>query len=118
MKCLGVFLGRDEFQKKNWEGLAEKISARLSRWSWAQLQLSCMGRILVFNILATSVLWHHSTVVEPPDALIREIQNALVNFFWGRFHLTRSAVLLPVLDGPLQLPGSFSSSETKALSLL
>lgn len=83
-----------------------------------------MGRILVVNNLATSVLWHHSTVVEPPDALIREIQNALVNFFWGGFHLTRSAVLLPVLDGgpgsdwPLQLPGSFSSSETKTLSLL
>ena len=27
MKVLGVFLGNENFQKKNWEGLVEKISA-------------------------------------------------------------------------------------------
>lgn len=29
MKCLGVFLGNDDLQRKNWEGVVEKISARL-----------------------------------------------------------------------------------------
>lgn len=100
MKCLGVFLGTDQFQNKNWDGLVEKINARLSRWKWIQPQLSYRGRALVVNNLTASMLWHRFTVVEPPDALVKEIQRRLVQFFWGGFHWTRSAVLfLPVAEG-------------------
>ncbi|MGL5102459.1 MAG: reverse transcriptase domain-containing protein, partial [Plesiomonas sp.] len=100
MKCLGVFLGNNDFQKKNWEGLAEKISARLSRWTWVQPQLSYRGRVLVANNLAASMLWHRFTVLDPPDTLVREIQKRLVDFFWGGYHWTRAAVLfLPLFEG-------------------
>lgn len=100
LKFLGVFFGSNDFQKRNWEGLVEKISARLSRWKWVQPQLSYRGRTLVANNLVASMLWHRCTVIEPPDAVIKEIQKRLVNFFWGGFHWTRSAVLfLPVSEG-------------------
>lgn len=33
-KYLGVFLGREDYRRQNWEGLVEKVCARLSRWQW------------------------------------------------------------------------------------
>ena len=33
MKFLGVFLGYSDFQMKNWEGMIEKMCARLSQWT-------------------------------------------------------------------------------------
>ncbi len=33
IKILGVFLGSAEFQKKNWEGILERVCTRLSRWN-------------------------------------------------------------------------------------
>ena len=57
MKTLGVFLGFDVYQKKNWEGLVEKVCARLSRWKWVLPQLSYRGRVLIANTLADSTLW-------------------------------------------------------------
>lgn len=32
LKVLGVFLGSGAFKMKNWEGAAEKVCARLSKW--------------------------------------------------------------------------------------
>ena len=40
LKVLGVFLDREEFQKKNWEGAKEKMCARLSKRKWLLPQLS------------------------------------------------------------------------------
>ena len=67
LKCLGVYLGSERYQGRNWEGLADRVSARLSRWTWVQPQLSYRGRVLVINNLAASVLWHCCTVLNPPD---------------------------------------------------
>ena len=100
MKFLGVFLGSEGFMVKNWEGVVEKVSARLSRWTWIQPQLSYRGRTLVVNNLIASMFWHRFTVVEPPDGLLKEVQRRLVNFFWGGCHWTKAAVLfLPVEEG-------------------
>lgn len=49
LRVLGVFLGSDNFRNKNWEGLEEKVCARLSRWKWLLPQLSYRGRVLVAN---------------------------------------------------------------------
>lgn len=100
LKILGVFLGNEQFQKKNWEGLIEKVSARLSKWRWLLPQLSYRGRVLVVNNLAASTLWHRTIVMEPPEELISNIQRTIVNFFWNGQHWTRAAVLyLPVQEG-------------------
>ncbi len=39
LKILGVFFGNEQFQRKNWEGLIEKVSGRLSKWRWLLPQL-------------------------------------------------------------------------------
>ncbi len=100
IKVLGVFLGKESFKKKNWEGVLEKVVARLSKWKWLLPQLSYRGRVLVANNLAASTLWHKVTVLEPPSELICNIQRMIVDFFWSGEHWTRAAVLyLPVHEG-------------------
>lgn len=100
LKYLGVYLGQEEYKKKNWEGLVEKVCARLSSWKWLLPQLSYRGRVLIANNLIASMLWHKMMVVDPPVILIQEIQKRLVNFFWSGQHWLRAAVLyLPVQEG-------------------
>lgn len=100
LRILSVFFGNEQFQKKNCEGLTEKVSARLSKWRWLLPQLSYRGRVLVVNNLAASVLWHRTVVMEPPDELISNLQRTIVNFFWDGQHWLRAAVLyLPVQEG-------------------
>ena len=100
MKVLGVYLGTEGFQKQNWEGVLEKVCAKLSKWKWLLPQLSYRGRVLVANNLIASTLWHRLVVLPPPSGLTEEIQRLLVNFFWSGQHWIRAAALyLPVEEG-------------------
>lgn len=99
-KYLGVFLGNDDFEKKNWEGLVDRVHAKLSKWKWLLPQLSYRGRVLIANNLIASTLWHKFMVLDPPMVLIREIQKMLVDFFWSGQHWLKPAMLyLPVHEG-------------------
>ncbi len=53
---LGVFLGSNDYQNLNWEGIVEKVCSKLSKWKWLLPQLSFRGRILVINNLVASTL--------------------------------------------------------------
>ncbi|KAK3541506.1 hypothetical protein QTP86_028023 [Hemibagrus guttatus] len=84
----------------NWEGIVGKVCAKLSQWTWVLPQLSYRGRVLVINNLIASLLWHHFTVLEPPEPLIKDVQKRIVNFFWAGQHWTRAPVLyLPLQEG-------------------
>ncbi|KAI4873887.1 hypothetical protein NFI96_008616, partial [Prochilodus magdalenae] len=103
-KVLGVWLGTEDVKIKNWEGLVEKVRARLSRWSWLLPQLSYRGRVLIANNLIASALWYKFTVLNPPSGLLKDIQKALVDFFWSGQHWLRAAVLyLPVQEGLIDI---------------
>ena len=100
IKVLGVQLGTDEFQKQNWEGVLDKVEAKLSKWKWLLPQLSYRGRALIVNNLVASSLWHKLIVLAPPPGLVKELQRCLVNFFWsGQHWLKASALYLPVAEG-------------------
>ncbi|KAK2897108.1 hypothetical protein Q8A73_013488 [Channa argus] len=100
LKVLGVYLGSEGFQRKNWEGVREKVCARLSKWKWLLPQMSYRGRVLVSNNLVASTLWHKLTAMTPPSGLIEDIQKIIVDFFWSGRHWVRAAVLyLPVAEG-------------------
>ncbi|TDH11028.1 hypothetical protein EPR50_G00081890 [Perca flavescens] len=100
LKVLGVFLGSEGFVKKNWEGVKEKVCARLSKWTWLLPQLSNRGRVLVANNLVASTLWHKLIAIVPPRGLMEDIQRTIVDFFWSGRHWVRAAVLyLPVAEG-------------------
>ena len=99
MEVLGVFLGT-EFQRKNWEGVMERVCARLSKWKWLLPQLSYRWRVLIVNNLVASTLWHRLIVLPPPRGQIEGIQRAAVDFFWSGLHWLRSVILyLPVQKG-------------------
>lgn len=92
-------LGTDNFQTKNWEGVKEKVCARLSKWKWLLPQLSYRGRVLVANNLVASAHWHRFNILTPPRSLIEDIQRAIVDFFWSSKLWVRAAVLyLPVAE--------------------
>ncbi len=100
LKYLGVSLGKEEFKRLNWEGLVDKVRARLSRWHWLLPQLSYRGTVLVCNNLVASSLWHKMTVLEPPKELVENVQKHLVNFFWSGQHWLKASVLyLPRQEG-------------------
>ncbi len=99
-KFLGVYLGKDEYRMKNWEGLVEGVLVKLSKWKWLLPQLSYRGRVLIANNLIASTLWHKLMVLDPPRNIIDEIQKSLVKFFWTGQHWLKAAVLyLPVHEG-------------------
>jgi len=68
-----VFLGKENYRQKDWEGMLEKVSAKLSKWKWLLPELSYRGRVLVTNNLAASMLWHRLNVLDPPNELIKVI---------------------------------------------
>uniref|UniRef100_A0A3Q3ERM5 Reverse transcriptase domain-containing protein n=1 Tax=Labrus bergylta TaxID=56723 RepID=A0A3Q3ERM5_9LABR len=100
LKVLGVYLGTEGFKSKNWEGVREKVCARLSKWKWLLPQLSYRGRVLVVNNLVASTLWHRLVALTPPRGLVEDIQRAILDFFWSGKHWVQAAVLyLPVAEG-------------------
>ncbi|KAF4083887.1 hypothetical protein AMELA_G00122500 [Ameiurus melas] len=80
--------GIPDFHNTNWEGVVEKVCAKLSQWTWVQPQLSY--RVLGVNTLIVSMLWHHFTALEPPAILINEDQKRIVNNFWAGQHWTHA----------------------------
>ncbi len=63
-------------------------------------QLSYRGRILICNNLVASSLWHKMMVLEPPEDLVRGIQQRMVDFFWSGQHWLKASVLyLPLQEG-------------------
>ena len=100
LKVLGVHLGSEGFQKQNWEGVLEKVEAKLSKWKWLLPYLSYRGRVLIVNNLVASSLWHRLIVLVPPPGLLKDVQRRLVDFFWSGQHWLRAAALyLPVAEG-------------------
>ncbi len=80
VKNARCFLGNKQFQNKNWEGMLEKVSARLLKWKSLLPLMSYRGRVLVVNNWAASTLWHRLTVMEPPEELICKYRGHLWSF--------------------------------------
>lgn len=99
IKYLGVFLGDDVTQQKNWEGVCEKIKGRLEKWKWLIPNMSYRGRVLVVNNLAASSLWHRLACVDPPKQLLAKIQAVLVDFFWDKLHWVQQSILYLPKEG-------------------
>lgn len=58
------------------------------------------GRVLVFNNLVASALWHRLIMLQAPRELVLDIQRTLVDLLWSGQHWIQAAVLyLPVDKG-------------------
>lgn len=97
LKFLGMFLGIESFEKKNWQGAMEQVCARLCG---SGCDLSFPTGVLIVNNLVALSLWHRLTVLPSPVRLIEGVQKMIVDFFWSGQHWLKSAVLyLPVQEG-------------------
>jgi len=106
LKCLGAFVGNTEaFEKRNWDGLFEAVSDRISRWKPLFRHLSFKGRAILINSLAASKLWHRLHVFTPPPALVRRLQKFFVDVVWldAKHWLRPEALALHPDDGGLGL---------------
>uniref|UniRef100_A0A669BQM4 Reverse transcriptase domain-containing protein n=1 Tax=Oreochromis niloticus TaxID=8128 RepID=A0A669BQM4_ORENI len=113
INTLGVYLGSGDFVKQNWEGVREKVEAKLSKWNRLLPYLSYRGRVLVANNLVASSLWHRLLVLVPPPGLLEEVQRLLVKFVWSGQHWLRAAGLyLPVAEGGQGLIDALSRTAT------
>ena len=92
---LGVRLGNThDFQKQNWTICKEKLNKTLSQWKRLSSSLSFKGKILVANQLAASKLYHVLAVLSPPENVLSELQELLVDFVWsGKRHYLRKQIL-------------------------
>ena len=63
IKYLGVHLGDDSAEKRNWEGLVEKMEGRLGGRRWLLPRMSYRGRAIIISNLVASSLWHRLAVV-------------------------------------------------------
>ncbi len=88
LKILRVYLGKERYQEKNWEGMIEKVCGKLSRWKWVLPKLSYRGRALVVSNLVASMIWHKMIVLNPPNNVVSGIQRNVINFFWFGYHWT------------------------------
>lgn len=88
-----MYVGDEDTECKNWEGVVEKVGGKLEKWRWLLPQMSYRGRVLIINNLATSVLWHRLACIEPPPGVIHDLQVLLVYFFWDNQHWVLQAVL-------------------------
>ena len=92
---LGVYLGNNiTYTSQNWTKCKEKLNKTLSRWSALSKSLSFKGKILVANQLAASQIFHQIAVLSPPQRIIHELQDMLLNFIWSsKRHLIKREIL-------------------------
>ncbi|TWW71277.1 Transposon TX1 uncharacterized 149 kDa protein ORF 2 [Takifugu flavidus] len=93
LRYLGVYLGCQEMEAKNWDDIVEKVDSKLHKWSWIKPHMSFRGRVLVLNNLVASLLWHRLACLDPPSGLLAQVQSKMVDFFWDRLHWVPQSVL-------------------------
>ena len=81
---LGVHLGNtNNYFKQNWQKCKDKLNKTLSSWSRLSASLSFKGKIIIANQLAASKIFHCLAVLSPPENVLSELQNILVDFVWS-----------------------------------
>ena len=106
LKFLGVHLGNsNNYTQQNWQMCQDKLTKALGRWKGLSKFLSYKGKVLIANQLATSQILHTLAVLSPPDHILNELQNKLINFIWsdGRHWLKKQLLFQTPDKGGLGL---------------
>ena len=92
---LGVHLGNTvNYFKQNWVKCKERLNKTFNSWSRLSNSLSFKGKVLIANQLAASKIFHFLAVLSPPENILNELQNLIVNFVWSnKRHWLRKEVL-------------------------
>ena len=89
----------------NWQACRDKLTKVLARWRGLSKYLSYKGRVLIANQLASSQILHIFAVLSPPDHILTELQNKLIDFVWsgGRHWLKKDLLYKNPQEGGLGL---------------
>ena len=92
---LGVHLGNTpNYLKQNWLKCKEKLTKTLLSWSRLSNTMSYKGKVIIANQLAASKIFHFLAVLSPPESVLNELQNLLVEFVWsGKRHWLKKETL-------------------------
>ena len=85
-KYLGLFLGIEAYEQKNWENFLEKIKLKLARWRRLYQLLSLKTRVSIINNLVVPFIWQRVIPLEPLRHLVTGIQRVLTDFFLVGHH--------------------------------
>ena len=97
---LGVHLGNTiNYVRQNWSKCKDKLIKTFASWSRLVYSLSFKGKVLIANQLAASKVFHCLAVLSPPDNILNELQNLLVDFVWSKKrHMLKKSVLFEQPD--------------------
>ena len=95
LKFLGVHLGNtNNYNKQNWIDCKEKINKTFTKWKSLSFSLSYKGKIIIANQLASTKIYHCLAILNPPENILRELQEMMVDFVWSnKKHLLKKQVL-------------------------
>ena len=81
---LGVHLGNTiHYLKQNWSKCKERLQNTLNSWSRLSNSMSFKGKVIIANQLAASKIFHFLAAISPPNNVINELQDLLVEFVWS-----------------------------------
>ena len=89
---MGVVFGTVPVERDNWELRLSKLDIGLSFWK--SRSLSCVGKVLILNVLGQSKLLYLSRVLIPPRWVLDRYNSLIWPFLWG-------AKLEPVARRPI-----------------
>ena len=96
IKVLGLWVGNSDTDRENWSNKIEKFCKTLKTWS--RRDLSLRGKVVVVNQLSASALWYIASVIVMPSWVVKSLETALWQFFWGSsyFPVKKDVCRLPV----------------------
>ena len=78
---MGVVFGTVPVGRDNWELRLSKLDIGLSYWK--SRSLSCVGKVLILNVLGQSKLSYLSRVLIPPRWVLDRYNSLIWPFLWG-----------------------------------
>jgi hypothetical protein len=93
MKYLDFSLKPNGYRVEDWKWLLEKISKRISNWTFQWLSLG--GRLVLVKAVLQSIHVYWLSLAKVPTSILNKIQHLMANFIWKGayktigFHLTK-----------------------------
>jgi hypothetical protein len=83
IKTLGVYINNDieRMTRENFEYILKKIKNLVDTWCLRKLTIK--GKIVIVNTLLITQLIYVSTVLQPPDGVIKEFKKIITDFVWN-----------------------------------
>ena len=104
IRYLGIYIGHNikENHKLNWENKLDEMQKLLD--NWRKRDLTLFGKVSIVKSLAIPKLIFSATMLDIPDAMIKQINKIIYNFIWnGRDRICRKTLIGKIEDGGINM---------------